>query len=121
MSLQAYTSVTLSSSHSSASPPTATTAADASAYTPRTATVTDPEPEPEPENPVLTVDPTEGEAPLQATAAVDNHGNGAVNLARGEGEAVEDADGGSATHTNKTAYEHTGTDTSAADESAGRA
>jgi len=97
---------------------TATSAADESASITQGVTVTDPEPEPEPENPVLTVDPTEGEAPLQVTATVDNHGNGPVNLAWGEGEAVEVADGESATHTYETAGEHTVTATSAADESA---
>ena len=69
-------------------------------------------------DPQVSVDPTEGEAPLEVTATVDNHGNGPVNLDWGEGEAVEVADGEDATHTYEEAGEHTITATSQANEDA---
>jgi len=74
-----------------------------------TATVTASAPDP-----VLTVDPTSGETPLEVTASVDNHGNGPVDLAWGEGDPVQVADGASATHTYETAGDYTVTATSQA-------
>ena len=71
------------------------------------------------QNPEVTVDPAEGEAPLEVTASVDNHGVGPVNLDWGdESEVVEVADGESATHTYETAGEFTVTATSQANEEA---
>ena len=84
-----------------------------------TVEVTEPDPDPEPQAPDLTVEPTEGQAPLEVTASVDNHGNGPVSLAWGDdSEAVEVADGESATYTYEEAGEYEVVATSVADETA---
>src|SRR5690625_598932 len=73
----------------------------------------------EPEDPSLTVDPTEGEAPLQVEVSVDNPGNGPVDLAWGDdSDPTEVADGGTATHTYEEAGDYTVTATSQANEEA---
>src|SRR5699024_262015 len=77
------------------------------------------EPVPGPQDPDLTVEPTTGEAPLEATATVDNHGNGPTTVDFGDGsETVEVTDGESATHTYEEAGEYTVAATSLADETA---
>lgn len=96
---------------------TATSDADPGLSSTTTVTVTDEEPTPD--APALEVSPATGPAPLEVTAAVDNHGNGPVTISWGDGsEPVEVADGESATHTYTDAGEYTVEAASAADETA---